>query len=81
MYQILVSLLISDQTIEINNLYCLINYTFDPQDWCLQIQSSHISRVFLQRQLWIVNYYVKSNSNLSNENIKTGFSREMIFEK
>ena len=35
------------------------------------------SRVFLQRQLWIVNYYVKSSSNnLSKENIKTGVSRE-----
>ena len=39
------------------------------------------SRVFLQRQLWIVNYYVKSSSNnLNNENIKTGVSREMIFQ-
>ena len=29
-----------------------------------------------------VNYYVKSSSdNLSNENIKTGVSREMIFQK
>ena len=37
--------------------------------------------VFLLRQLWIVNYYVKTSSNnLSNENIKTGLSREMIFE-
>ena len=74
-----------------------------------------ISRVFLLRQLWIVNYYVKSSSNnlrnanikddfgrprlnqntkkevtkirdepgnnLSNENIKTGVSREIIFQK
>ena len=41
------------------------------------------SRVFLQRQLWIVKYYVKSSSNnLSNEIIKTtGVSREMIFQK
>ena len=40
------------------------------------------SRVFLQRQLWIVNYYVKSlSNNLSNEHIKTGVSREMIFQK
>ena len=32
-------------------------------------------RVFLLRQLWIVNYYVKSPSNnLSNENINTGVS-------
>ena len=31
--------------------------------------------VFLQRQIWIVNYYVKSSSkNLSNENINTGVS-------
>ena len=38
--------------------------------------------VFLQRQLWIVKYYVKSSSNnLSNEIIKTGVSREMIFQK
>ena len=30
------------------------------------------SRVFLLRQLWIVNYYAKSSSNnLSNENINT----------
>ena len=42
----------------------------------------NISRVFLLSQLWIVNYYVKSSSNnLSNENIKTGVSREMIFQK
>ena len=40
------------------------------------------SRISLQRQVWIVNYYVKSlSNNLSNENIKTGVSREMIFEK
>ena len=40
------------------------------------------SRVFLLRQLWIVNYYLKSSSsNLSNENTKTGVSREMIFQK
>ena len=33
------------------------------------------SRVFLLRQLWIVNYSVKSSSNnLSNENINTGVS-------
>ena len=31
------------------------------------------SEVFLLRQLWIVNYYVKSSSNnLSNENRNTG---------
>ena len=42
----------------------------------------HLSRVFLLRQLWNVNYYVKSSSNdLSNENINTGISREMIFQK
>ena len=41
-----------------------------------------MSRVFLLRQLWFVNYYVKSSSNdLSNENIKTGVSREIIFQK
>ena len=34
------------------------------------------SRVFLLRQLWIVNHYVKSSSNnLSNENKQTGFQR------
>ena len=38
--------------------------------------------VFLLRQLWIINYYVKSSlNNLSNENIKTGVSREMLFQK
>ena len=43
---------------------------------------SYISRVFLQHQLWIVNYYVKSLSNiLSNENIKTVGSREIIIQK
>ena len=40
------------------------------------------SRVFLQRQIWIVNYNFKSFSNdLINENIKTGVSREIIFQK
>ena len=44
--------------------------------------SSHLSRVFLIRQLWIVNYHVKSSSNnFSYENIKTDVSREMIFKK
>ena len=39
-----------------------------------------INRVFLLRQLWIVNYYVKSSSNnLSNENIKTGVSKIVHF--
>ena len=38
--------------------------------------------VFLIRQLWSVNYYAKSSSsNLSNENIKTGVSRDMILQK
>ena len=38
------------------------------------------SRVFLQRQLWILNYYVKSLSNkFSNENIKTGVSKNSSF--
>ena len=33
------------------------------------------SKVFLQYQIWIVNYYVKSLSkNLSNENVNTGVS-------
>ena len=34
-----------------------------------------ISRVFLLRQLWFMNYYVKSwSNNLSEENINTGVS-------
>ena len=38
-------------------------------------------RVFLLRQLWIVNCYVKSlSNNLSNEVIKTGVSRKIIFQ-
>ena len=38
--------------------------------------------VFLLRQLWIVNYYVKSSSNNpSNENITLCVSREMILQK
>ena len=49
---------------------------------CLWLCIKTKSRVFLQCQLWIVNYYVKNSSNnLSNENIKTGASREMIFQK
>ena len=41
-----------------------------------------ISRVFLLRQLWIVNYDVKTSSNnLSNENINTVVSREIILKK
>ena len=40
------------------------------------------SRVFLLRQLWIINYYVKSSlSNVNDESINTGVSREMIFQK
>ena len=40
------------------------------------------NRVFLLRQLWIVNYYDKSlSNNLSNENRNTGVSREMIIQK
>ena len=40
------------------------------------------SRYFLQRQLWIVHYYVKSSSNnLSNKNVQAGVSRVMIFQK
>ena len=39
------------------------------------INPENISRVFLQHQLWIINYYIKSlSNNLSNENIKTGVS-------
>ena len=42
----------------------------------------HNSRGFLLRQLCILKYYVKSlSNNLSNENINTGVSREMIFQK
>ena len=37
-----------------------------------------MSIVFLQHQLWIDNYYVKSlSNNLSNENIMTGVSRDI----
>ena len=37
---------------------------------------------FLLHQLWIVNHYVKClSNNLSNENINTGVSIEMIFQK
>ena len=40
-----------------------------------KFQYLHNSRVFLLRQLWIVNYSVKSSlNNLSNENINTGVS-------
>ena len=45
-----------------------------------QIKTIGKSRVFLLHHLWIVNYYVKSPSNIiRNENIKTGVSRDMIF--
>ena len=48
-----------------------INKKTKANNWLFQY--SHISRVFLLCQLWIVNYSVKSSSNnLSNENINTG---------
>ena len=48
----------------------------------LTLYELYISTVFLLRQLWIVNYYVKTSSNnLSNENIKNGVSRGMRFQK
>ena len=38
--------------------------------------------VFLLRQLWIINYHVKSlSNNLRKENVKTGLSRETISQK
>ena len=41
-----------------------------------------ISRVFLLRQLWIVNYDIKTlSSNLINENVNTVVSREIILKK
>ena len=41
-----------------------------------------LSLIFLLRQLWIINYYVKSSlSNVNDESINTGVSREMIFQK
>ena len=40
-----------------------------------EILSEAISRVFLLRQIWILNYYVKI---LSNENKKTGVSRKIV---
>ena len=61
------------------------------QDYILSKKLTHILfqngainplAVFLQRQLWIVNYYVKSvSTNLSNESIKTSVSREMLLQK
>ena len=54
-------------------------YVFDAQWGQTKLNSL---AVFLLPQLGIVNYYVKSSlNNLSNENIKTGVSREMIFQK
>ena len=42
---------------------------------CFFLALNGKSRVFLQRQIWIVNYYIRSQSkNLSNENINTGVS-------
>ena len=42
---------------------------------------SSISRVFILRQLWIVNYHVKSSSNnLSNENINSSFEFTFCLE-
>ena len=59
-----------------------ITHGFDDKGNICDILFIHISRIFLQRQLWMVNYYVKiSSNNLSNENIKTGVSREMILQK
>ena len=44
--------------------------------------SKYISQVFLLCQLWIVNYCLKSlSNNLSNKNINTGITREMVFQK
>ena len=41
-----------------------------------------ISRVFLQHQLWTVNYYIKRfSNNLTNGNINTGFFREIVLKK
>ena len=46
------------------------------------INPENVRRDFLQHQLWIVNYYIKSlSNNLSNENSKTGVFREMILQK
>ena len=41
---------------------------------CQKIHMNQLSRVFLLLQLWIVNHYVKSQSNnLSNEKINTAW--------
>ena len=34
--------------------------------YATKLRILHYSRVFLLRQLWIVNYYIKSSSDLSN---------------
>ena len=63
---------------------CSRNFDFYATSSSLnKFSSEPNSRVFLLlRQLWIVNYYFKSlSNNLSNENIKTGVSREIIFKK
>ena len=45
------------------------------------INPENISRIFLQRQLWIVNYYVKSlSNNFSNENIFLVFPEKFYFK-
>ena len=42
----------------------------------------HNSRGFLLRQIWILKNYVKSlSNNLSNENMNTGVSREIVIQK
>ena len=47
-----------------------------------KMMRSDDSQVFLLHQLWIVNYFVKSlSNNLSNENIKTGASRDIGISK
>ena len=55
------------------------NYAMHVSCKLMNFMQFFISRVFLLRQLWIINYYFKSSSNdLSNEDINTGVSREMI---
>ena len=49
------------------------------ESWIWNAHRVSIGEVFLQHQLWIVNYYVKSlSNNLIIENIRAGVSREMI---
>ena len=49
------------------------------ESWIWNAPRVSIGEVFLQHQLWIVNYYVKSlSNNLIIENIRAGVSREMI---